>query len=179
MRTEYDVIRSLVRYTALALDMEVREVREEGAIGRPGAMIEMATPVARDDGSSRLVREQSVGYTIYVYPEKGKEPLHSREKASRIADKIELALDGGIDEGEPGLVPIYDFEGVPYDADTDVRRAQDFARILDLSVFPKQAPDDENLFSVIAEVRLAWRRDRALVSVPRTTQSLRIDLSTA
>jgi hypothetical protein len=176
MRSEYDVLRSLTRYVALALGplYEVREVREEGAIGRPGAMIEMAAPVSVDSASSRLVRELVGSYNAYIYPELGSAPLESRAKAARIADRLENALDGGIDEGRVGLVPLWDFEGVPYDADSTVRRAQDFARIRDLSVFPKQAPDDENRFTVLAEVRLSWRRNRALVSEPRTTQSIRM-----
>jgi hypothetical protein len=173
MRTEYDVIRSLTRYVAAALGYEVREVREEGVVTRPGAVIEMASPVARE-GASPRISELNATYDVYVYPPLGEQPLHSREIAARISERLEQALDGGVDEGRPGLIPLWDFEGVPYDADSSVRRPQDFARVLDLSVWPKQAPDDEKRFSVVAEVRLGWRRDRALVSNSRTTRSLRM-----
>lgn len=181
MRQEYDVIRSLARYVALALgeDFMVREVNEEGAVTRPGAIIEMASPEARADASTRQVLEVNAGYDIFVYPSLGKVPLESRAIAGRVAGQLSEAIEGGVDEGQPGLIPLYDYEGVPYDQPSEVRRSQDFARVLDFSVWPKQSPDDELRYTVAAEVRLGWRRDRALPSNARTLQSIRIALSTA
>lgn len=54
------------------------------------------------------------------------------------------------------------------------RLAPDYTRILDLSVDPKQSPDDQTLYTVLAEVRMGWRRGSLLPSNAEMADSVRI-----
>lgn len=54
------------------------------------------------------------------------------------------------------------------------RLAPDYARVLDLSVDVKQSPSDQKLYTVLAEVRLGWRRGSLLPSNAEMADSVRI-----
>lgn len=57
------------------------------------------------------------------------------------------------------------------------RLALDYTRVLDLSVDAVQSPDDETLYTVLAEVRMGWRRGSLLPSNAEMADSVRISFS--
>lgn len=173
MRTGNDVHLSLNRYIALALgdEWEVRPAAEEGTGQRPMAQVKATSPQNNDLADLR-VSGMNQQFTIYAYPEPDPDSvLNGRVTAARVEDTLLTLFTRGIDEGQPMLVPLYDYDETPWDESSDQRRTVDFARVMDLGVSIQQAPTEEFLFTVLAEVRLGWRRDGVLPSSKKKVAS--------
>lgn len=167
MRSARDVHLSLNRYVSLALgdDWEVRPAAEQGMTERPFAVVEAASPSNHAADAGVHITEINRQFNIFAYPlTDADDVLAGQYQAELIAERLENLFSGGIDEGRPMLVPLYDYDSTPHTASSDQRRTVDFAKVLDLSTDVNQSPTEEHLFTVLAEVRLRWRRDRLLPS---------------
>ena len=168
MRSPYDVLRSLTYYVSLALPDEwsVVETVEEGVMARPFATV-VETPAIRAVTNPR-VAEVNKSFNIFAYPEPvTNHPMRGRAEAAKIEEALLDLFSMGLDEGRPLRVPLYDFDSTGPDEMSDQRRAVDFAQVQSLSVNVVQADDDEDLFTVLVEVRLWWTRNALVPSTAK------------
>lgn len=130
MRTSADVLRSLKRVMFLALPgYEIRFDGEEGVKGRPRVVIESSTGNQLSGPFHSL--DNIEGFTIYVYPLPGENVQDSRIKANGVKERVEQALAMGVVDGalldsgigRPGLIPLYDFEGLNWKQGIDPHRS--------------------------------------------------------
>ena len=173
MRTSIDVLRSLKRYSAIALgnEWEVRLLVEEGTFGRPTAQIGEATGQTITGPAHTMDVIQT--FVINAFPEPGTTVMESLINASATEEALVQAFRVGIDKGRVARVPLYDYENVDASSPSTARRDPDYARILDLEISRTQSPSDEVLFTVSVEVRLGWRRNGRLPSQGRVAQEVR------
>jgi hypothetical protein len=173
MRTSRDAIRSLARYMSRAFgpDWEVGFFSEEGTFGRPGVMVKATGPQL--SSGSRHTIDVIQPFAVYAYPAEAEGVEDTFDNAMVAEEIIWHAFNVGVGEGRPGRVPLFDYEGVPIDEPTSLRRYPDYMRVLDLSIDRAQAPEDEKKWTVTAELRLGWRRAGELPSGTRLAQSLR------
>lgn len=157
-----DVWRSVARYTSLALpDFEVVMAVGEGEASRPYARVVPSTPVASSPHGARHV-ELIRGFAITAFPTSFPvTPTAALTEAERVAAKLREAFGAGIQSEffhagrrHPKRVPLYDYDGVPFGSPAVEHVG--FARVLDLSVGALADPADENLYVVVADVRLGW-----------------------
>jgi hypothetical protein len=177
MRTSYDVLRSLKRFGSVILgdDYEIHEAGDEGATARPMMMVK-PTATATISGP-RHTMEYTQPFALYAYPEPGETPYESLHVASTVEEGLITAFRiGGIGEGHPGRVPLYDYDSVGADEGSDARNEPDYARLLDFNIERMQSVEDELLWTVTAEVRLGWYRSALLLSGERTAQEVRIEI---
>lgn len=177
MRTSLDVYRSLKRYVALALpdSFEVRLEVEEGTFQRPYAVI-IQPPGGTNMSGTAQATDNVKTFVINVFPDKQGSVEESLFAASEIEKLLANAFRTGIAGGRAARMPLYDYEGLPFTvgAGEDELLPHTFAKILDLSIDPRQSPSDELLFTVIAEVRIGWRADSRLPSAGEVATDVRI-----
>jgi hypothetical protein len=162
-----NVLRSLSRYIALALDgFEIRVAAEEAAgFARPWARIAAATPVAATMHGPRH-RECRQSFSVNCFPLAGINGESSLVEALRVEALLLEAFLGGLDERlfsrysdrrHPARVPLFDYSNVPlYEAVTEDRRAGT-ARVVEtptLRSFPD--PNDDLFYTTACVVRLGW-----------------------
>jgi len=164
MRTSIDVLRSLKRYTAIALgeDWEVRLLQEEGTFSRPAAQVLQATGQQITGPHHAMDIVQT--FSIHAFPEAGDTMESSLLAAAQAEELLVYAFRVGVDKGKAARVPLYDYDGVPFNEGSTTRKRPDYARIIDLEISRIQNPSDELLFTVTAEVRMGWRRNALLES---------------
>lgn len=178
MRTSRDAIRSLARYMMEAFggEWEVGFFAEEGTFARPGVMVKSTGPQL--SSGSRHTIDIIQPFAVYAYPAEAETVEGTFDNAMEAEEILWRAFNVGLEEGRPRRVPLYDYEGVPIDEGTSLRRYPDFLRVLDASVDRAQAPEDEKKWTVTAELRLGWRRAGELPSGTRLSQSLHTEFST-
>lgn len=175
MRRSIDVLRSLKRYVSLALgeEWEVNLVESEGTFSRPAARVIAATPQQVSGPRHRLDAIQT--FSVNAFPVAGTTAEESLIAAAEVEETLLSSLRiGGVDEARAARIPLYDYDGTPWDEGSTTRREPDYARVLDLSVSRTASPADETLYTVSAEVRLGWSRDGAIPSGGRTVSDLRM-----
>lgn len=158
-RSQIDALRSVKRYVAVALgdDWEVRLSREEGAFARPFARVWAVAGSSYPLTGGRWLADLTQPFVIVAYPERGRDPDEALLKAQKVENLLYRAFRVGVENGRAMRVPLYNYYRVKHwDAGSWYPRA--FMRVNDLSTQPFPDPDDNKLWSVVCDVRLAWRR---------------------
>jgi hypothetical protein len=198
MRTVTDALRSVARYTSVALgpDYEVRMAQEKGTFNRPYARVVQVPNIQLV--TQRWDRAKLIAsYNIVAYPVPGVNADASLLAAMDVAEKLWLAFAGpGVGnptmrrqvdsnmQGRPSRVPLYDYAGVPLDGpaafvDETRRDPRDFMRVEGApEVSPFADPDDERLFSVAANIRMSWMRFAAVPSSQPTVSDVPVGADT-
>lgn len=170
MRTASDAIRSLKKYTSLALgdEWEVRMTDEEGAFKRPFARVSPAAP-ARHQMHGARHRKITQRAVVVAYPEEKSTADLAIMEATRVTELLQFAFVGpglmvngyrpSTGRGHPMRLPLWDYEGIALDQPaTDAERAtNDFMRLEDEPVIgPLRDTDDELLWVVTADFQVSW-----------------------
>lgn len=198
-RTPVDALRSLARYTALALgeEWEVRLSSEKGVFNRPYARVSQVPSFVFVPVRLPVVKVMS-SYQIVCFPVPGREADESQLEVLRVVDLLWNAFSGsGVQGlGAPAMrapvdphrpythrVPLYDYTGVPVSGPTAMvtesnRDPRDFMRVEGLpDVSPFADPADELLFSVAANIRMSWLRSAAVPSNAPATVSVGVGVT--
>lgn len=171
MRNNIDALRSLKKYTALALgsEWEIRLPEEEGAFKRPFCRVGVSTPGADTAIGARMVEKKQT-FNLMAYPAEQSTPLQSLLEAERVRDLISVAFSVGVHapsmapsryRAHPRRVPLYDYDGIALDAPaTEQNRSpRDFMRVTgDPTATPVPDPEDDLLWVVTAEITLWWTK---------------------
>lgn len=158
-RSHIDALRSLKRYVAVALgdEWEVRLSREEGAFARPFARVWQVAGTTYPLTGGRWVADMVQPFVIAAYPEQGRDADQAMLFAQKVENALYTAFRVGVENGRPMRVPLYNYYRVKsWDAGEWYPRA--FMRVNDLSTQPFPDPDENTLWTVVCDVRLAWRR---------------------
>lgn len=188
MRRAADAVRSLKRYTAEVLgdSWEVRLTADaQATFARPMAAVgpsseELITGPAH-------VADVSLPCTIHCYPAKGDDPESALLDALDLGNTLFEGFRRGVGYGGPMRVPLWDYEGVGLyepaservNTDTgtqDKSKHGDYMRVADLSINRVRDPSDPTLYTVVADVRLGWRRWGRLPSEVEMVDSVTIEL---
>jgi hypothetical protein len=157
-RTPEDALRSLKRYVAVALGdaWEVRLSREEGAFQRPFARVTQSGAASYPKGG-KFLSDVIQPFSIYAYPSAGATPDEGLVAAQQAENALYRAFQAGVELGHPRRVPLFNYTDVSLDeAGAWFPRA--YLRVDDLSMQPFADPDENRLWTVVADVRLTWRR---------------------
>src|SRR5206468_9556198 len=96
-------------------------------------------------------------FVISCYPEPGATVDGSLLGAQAVEEQLFHAFRVGVGEGRPLRVPLCNYTGVAANG-SGVWMPPVFMRVSDLSTQPFPDPDDNLLWTVVCDVRLAWRR---------------------
>ena len=189
MRTSEDVLRSLKRYVSVALPaFEVRLSREEGAFERPFARVEQGGPGAYATNTGQFLTDITQPFAVYAYPPRGSSPDQALVAAQQVEDALFVAFRVGVTDtttspaipGRPLRVPLLDYASSPIGDGTQqdlpgVWFPQDYVRVIDMSLQPFADPDDNKLWTVSCQVRLAWRRAGAVIPTGPTLTGIGVE----
>jgi hypothetical protein len=158
MRTQLDAVRSLARYASEVFgeDWSVNLWSAQGTFERPAIAVRRTGPTLLS--GPRHSVDLTLPAALYVYPPALDTGEATFAAAAAADDLLFTAFRIGVGEGRPMRVPLYDYAGVGLDEASEVRAASDYLRVLDLSVEHHQSPEDEDLWTIIANLRLGWRR---------------------
>lgn len=189
MRTPVDALRSVARYTALALgpDYQVRMSTEKGVFARPAARV-VQLPSLQMLTARWNVAQLTASYNIVAWPMPGTSADASNLAALDAADKLWTAFAGpGVGSptirrpadstrGHPYRIPLYDYDGIPLDGATAFapESARDPRDFLHMEAPPEvqvlNDPDEETFFAVAANIRMSWVRWAAVPSAQPVLQ---------
>ena len=158
-RSHIDALRSVKRYVAVALgdNWEVRLSRDEGAFARPFARVWQVAGTTYPRTGGRWVADMVQPFVIAAYPAPGRDAEQSMLFAQKTENDLYRAFRVGVADGRALRVPLYNYYRVEdWEQGTWYPRA--FMRVEDLSTQPFPDPDDIRLWTVVCDVRLAWRR---------------------
>jgi hypothetical protein len=158
-RSHIDALRSMKRYVAVALgdDWEVRLSREEGAFARPHARVWAVAGTTYPLTGGRWLADMIQPFVIAAYPERGRDPDDALMRAQKVENMLYRAFRVGVEDGRALRVPLYNYYRVKK-WDRGVWYPRAFMRVNDLSTQPFPDPDDNKLWTVVCDVRCAWRR---------------------
>jgi hypothetical protein len=173
-----DALRSVKRYVAVALgdDWEVRLSREEGAFARPFARVWQVAGTTYPLTSGRWLADMVQPFVIVAYPLQGRDPDQALLYAQSVENTLYQAFRVGVENGRAMRVPLYNYYRTQ-DWDTGTWYPQAFMRVNDLSTQPFPDPDVNTLWSVVCDVRLAWRRIAETIPDSPTLESVRVESS--
>lgn len=180
MRTATDALRSVKRYTALALGdaWEVRLSSEKGVFNRPFATVIQVPTLEYIVESPIRVKVQTV-YQIGALPMPAATADLSQFTALDVAEQLFTAFGGpGVGMGFPYRIPLYDYASTPTTgpdafADEDDRDPRDYLKMeAPASLQVTQNPDDETLWSITANIRMSWLRSAAVPSTAAITANV-------
>jgi hypothetical protein len=160
MRTVPDVTRSLSRYVWQAFPSYDHYIARatEGTFDRPACVVKQVGPTLPEVGGWQMV-DLVQPYVIYVYPAPLDNPAESAELAEVVHETLVSAFLVGVGEGSRDRVPFYDYADIGLDeALPDGTDPVGFLRVRGFQAEPRQEEVDERRWSVIANLRLAWRR---------------------
>lgn len=177
MRTTRDAIRSLARYMTEAFgdDWEIGYFSQQGTFARPGVAVRTTGPLL--SGGSRHTLDLTQPMAVYVYPPEKDTVEETFDSVMSAEETLWQAFNVGIGEGHPFRVPLYDYEGVPIDEGSILRRYPDYLRVVDCSIDRSQSADDEKKWTVTAELRVTWRRTGELATGRRVAQDLKATIA--
>lgn len=195
MRTSADVLRSTLRYTALALgdEWEVRPWGTEGEFKFPFARVAITVPPSVPLGSA-YVHDVTMGLAVHAYPVPGATPDESIMEVERVRDLLHVAFfEGFVYEdvlnpvavppttvkvrSAPRRVPLYDYDGVPLDgpdAFSVARNPSDYFRVIECPIDAGVDPEDDTQWRVIAQPRISWRRIALVASGHKIVEEVRL-----
>jgi hypothetical protein len=158
MRSQWDARRSIQRYVAEALGAgwEVALAADRGEFAYPFARVQPAGDVTRSGPA--LYAELSQPMSIQCYPQPQDTVVASESAAAEVLDALERAFSVGVGKGRPLRVPLYDYDGVPVEAQSYERDDRDFLQVTDFSARTLSDPEDARNIAVVADVRVRWRR---------------------
>lgn len=158
-RSHQDALRSVKRYVAVALgdEWEVRLSREEGAFKRPFCRVWQVAGTEYPLTGGRFLADMTQPFVIAAYPPRGRDPDHALLGAQKVENTLYRAFRVGVENGRARRVPLYNYYRVKnWEVGNWYPRA--FMRVNDLATQPFPDPDDDKLWTVICDIRLAWRR---------------------
>lgn len=183
MRSQYDALRSLQRYVALALGSawEVRPDKEPGTQEYPYASVTASTPAVIS--GSQYINDRSQGFQVAAFAGPAESVGDAQVVAYQTQEVFDLAITRGVDLGRPYRIPLYDYAGLVLDdsasdgaelfpgmsvlpgagvlpGTSEGRRpmTSDFLRVTDFSIQLLPDPVDMRNVSTVMTLRLAWRR---------------------
>lgn len=189
MRTSYDALRSLHKYTYECLTKlaatpqrpwTVTIADEEGTFRRPFAKIE-APPSGTLQISSRIHSDARLPCTIVCHPVESRSAGEALAEALRVEEALFQALRVGHhqptldyqrtrrwpDLGHQMRIPLYDFAGVPITKPVgeDRRGPRDFMKVVwEPAIGRVPDPDDPLRWAVTASITMSWSRMAAVPS---------------
>jgi hypothetical protein len=174
-RAHQDALRSVKRYVAVALgdDWEVRISREEGAFARPFARVWQVAGTTYPLTGGRWVADMVQPFVVAAYPEQGRNPDEALLKAQRVENCLYRAFRVGVENGRAMRVPLYNYYHTK-NWDQGVWYPRAFMRVNDLSTQPFVDPDEDTLWAVMCDVRLAWRRVAETIPDSPILESVRV-----
>jgi hypothetical protein len=135
----------------------VRLSRDQGAFVRPFARVWAVAGTTYPLTGGRWLADMVQPFVIASYPPKGRDPDQALLFAQKVENTLYKAFRVGVGEGRALRVPLYNYYRVKdWEAGTWFPRA--FMRVEDLSTQPFPDPDDDKLWTVTCDVRVAWRR---------------------
>lgn len=176
MRTSVDALRSVRRWFGQVLDgyeaakpgpdvlWDIRYTRSEEMV-RPSGTV--ATIGPQPNTGSAWVRDVTRDLEIFLYP-LGVEGDVSASKleAESVAAFVEAGLTRGFvpPAGEARSysmrIPVFDYDAIPITQGVVALTAPyDYLVIQNVSVEPRVDPDQDDLFTVIVDLRAHWRTD--------------------
>ena len=178
MRTRTDAIRSLKKYTALALgdEWEVRMTDEEGAFKRPFCRVG-AIPTGgsvRMEGARFMRTTQR--FALVAYPIEKATPDEARLEAARVEELFMLAFGQGVHtpsyrysthRGHPKRIPLSDYDGIALEepATEGDREPNDFLIVSDdPSIGSLKDEEDDLLYAVTVDLAAWWVRSVAVTA---------------
>lgn len=173
MRTKLDAMRSLARYISECLgeDWDVGVFAEQGTFSRPAVAVRTAGPMLT--AGARHTLDNTLPVAIYAYPEEGESVEGGFTNAHAVEDLLWQAFNVGIGEGHPWRVPLYDYDGVPIDEGSELRRYPDYLRVVDFSIDATQSPEDEMKWTVVLSLRVTWKRSGELPTGKRLVTAIK------
>jgi hypothetical protein len=180
MRTALDAIRSQKRYVseALGVGWEVRLAAEKGTFNRPYAVVIQVPSIQYFVESWWTSRVQTV-HQVMCYPAPGPSVADSLAGALEITESLWQAYAGpGIGLGHIARIPLFDYAGVPLTGPSSgvvdtARNYNDFMKLEQSpNVTPYQDPNNELLYSVMANITMSWLRNAAVPSTGITVESV-------
>lgn len=190
MRKPNDAWRSLKRYTALVLGntWEVRLWGEEGKFHLPFAYVARVPGGTTTEGSAYHGGRVTASFAIHCHPVPG----NRVEESILVAGDVEHALNigfrfQGVDLGRPMRVPLYDYDGIPLGAGSNIRHALvdpgsdgvngvhgDYMRVASFGTNLLPDPEDDRRIAVVADIRLSWGVPGRLLSGPQAKSVLKV-----
>ena len=176
-RDAYSVMRSICRHVALGFEdldwNDVRPAEREGAFDRPFALVERVGPSVFN--GSAAIREVALAFVVSCYPRTDEDP----DEALRFALECEDALTDTFQtnlrgHGDVERVPLYDYEGVPFDQTTEDRGYCDYLRVNAMGTNRIRDAEDQRLWTVTADLRVGYRRLGRVPYGGRTTTEVRV-----
>lgn len=182
MRTETDVLLSVKRYFALCLGdaWEVREWSDEGSFSFPLAKVSEAGPALYT--SKRVYTDIVLPVQVFCYQEPSDSVSASMRAARVVRETIIQAIEVGqvadprVVTGWPRRIPLFDYAGLDPSQGSTVRNTYDFIKVTDLSVNTVQDSDVPTGVVVVADLRLAWRRDTTVDPGYETVESVGVNI---
>lgn len=177
MRTKNDALRSVARYMneAFGEGWEVGYFAEQGVFSRPGVAVRSAGPLLT--AGSRHTLDNTLPVAVYAYPAEGDTIEEGYANTTAAEESLWQAFNVGIGEGHPWRIPLYDYEGVPVDRSSSLRRYPDYLRVVDLSIDSAQSPEDQQKWTVTASLRLTWKRTGELATGKRLVTQIKPDFT--
>lgn len=162
--SQEDVLRSLRLWLSHVLQApwDIWYSRDE-VTERPGAFVQPSTPGT--NSGSAYVRDHTRDYSIFAYPPGFEgEPAASRREAEQLTEYIDTAMSRGVVDGayvsRTMRIPAYDYSTIPWDeAQPEDAEPFDFMPIHNWNIEVRVDPDDDALFTVMANLRVAWSTD--------------------
>ena len=158
MRSADDAIRSIKRWLGVLLPEEWDvQLRRDEAMTRPSAVVVPVGPMLV--AGSAFVRDLQRDFQVYLWPEgKRDDPGFGRQEAELLAGLLERAIGQGLAGARSMRIPVYDYSATPWDqALPDGAVPYDFLVISDVQIDARQDPDDDDLFTVLFQLRARWR----------------------
>lgn len=151
-----------------AMDYDVAFVRDDN-MARPLATVRPVGPETQD--GSAYVRTIRQDYEVYVYPPgRENEPQFTELEARAVAFRVVHALGSGGFGALAARMPVYDYSAVlvttaetpnPIPAGyrlPDDAEPYDYLPVSNLNVDPRQDPDEDDLATIVVDLRLSWMR---------------------
>lgn len=145
---------------AMGPTWEVRFDGEEGTYKPPFVGVMWTTPEVLVGPS--WLSEYTRTIRCNAYPGPQASVADAEKAASDTSNLLYTALRIGVDKGKAMRIPLYNYDGLALTAPaTDVAHrpsTSDFLRVTSLSIEPLAEPTDKRLMTVLATMRLNWRR---------------------
>lgn len=172
MRTTWDVYASVRQYLHQVLGdtWEVRFAEDEASFRRPYAQVEMIERGITMSGPA-IHTDVTMPLTIYCYPEPGASRTEAKATSLLVQEQLHQGFLVGVERGRPRRIPLWDFAGKTLIEASSVEDG--YVRVIDFDLTSHEDSDDPRIVTVVAGVRVTWRRTGRLPSWTHTVAEVR------
>lgn len=166
MRTSVDALRSVRRFFGQVFPepWDIRYTRSEEMV-RPSGTVAAIGP--QPNTGSAYVRDVMRDFEIFLYPPGVEGDVStSRIEAETVAATVERALTrgfvpaGGEARSYSLRLPVFDYAAIPLTQGLPALAVPyDYLVLQNLTIQPRVDPDQDDLFTVVVDMRIHWRTD--------------------